>query len=1063
MADPITPLAQAIAGRYEILRPIGEGAFATVFLATDLRHGRRVAIKVLRVDPASDRGELRFLREIRLLAQLQHPNILPLYDSGHVGNLLYYVMPYVAGETLRERLGKQRRLPVQEVVEIGRELAEALAHAHAAGVVHRDVKPENILLSGGRPLLADFGVARVTPQEPHLTRTGDASPGTPAYMSPEQLAGQHEVDGRADVYALGCVLYELVTGSHPFAGPGGYVRRFAESPPSIADKCPEAPAALADALRRALATLPDERFASAHEFSRALDAAQDELRGVAPASGRKAPRRRRRRETSPRPPAGAAPVRRAAPVAPISNSFVGRDAEVATLTELLREARVVTLVGPGGIGKTRLAQQVAALIGPRFRHGVHFVPLGAVASADLIWAAAGEAIGIGGTDHRDARTRLLAALRRRHCLLVLDAYEHLVGAASVVNTILERTPRTQLLVTSRERLNVSAEMVVQLGGLPAPGRAEAPDPSRHAALRLFADRARCVRTDFALTPENATTVGRICSLVDGFPLAVELAASMLTVLDVEEVASELTKGFDILATTLRDVPPRHRSLRVVFDQSWSLLSPTEREALMALAVFEESFSREAASHVAGATLTTIRALADKSLLQPLGAGRYRLHDLVRQNARERMRESGRAREWEDAHTRYFAEFVRARVPRLGSGEERVAADELAQEIAELRAGWRRAVRTDDESLVWDYLEGMFLLYRLRSWFREGIAELEPTLDLSRRTRTTARVLARYGVFLIRVGEFERGRNAHRRSIEILRALGDDREMLTSLVSLGEVALTLGKWGAAERLMRRGVRTAEEKGDPHGLATALTDLANTLLPRGRLDEAERLLRRSIELLEPGGETTALAIALTCLGVVLADRGELSQARGVLLRALDVGRVTGSERIIGAELLNLGMVAHLSGDQESAKAPLDEALQRLRAVGVEDGAIVALQWSGEVEAALGRLEAAMARYREALRSAMRCGADRRVMSLLVSVAALFARRGDGERALDVLEFVRTQRATEAGERARAESLLAELLIGRSLAPRVLTPGETLHSVVRWVLEELTPRPIAGRGGS
>src|SRR5882672_1930731 len=194
--DPIAALRDALRGHYEFEREIGQGAYATVYLAQDLKHERKVAIKVLHADPTSEVGEIRFIREIRVLARLQHPNILPLHDSGHVEALLYYVMPYVDGETLRDRIDRDRRLSTEDAVCIAQEVADALFYAHGQGIIHRDIKPENILLSGGHAVVADFGIARAIEFAGvrQLTRTGIGSPGTPAYMAPEQLLGDRGID-----------------------------------------------------------------------------------------------------------------------------------------------------------------------------------------------------------------------------------------------------------------------------------------------------------------------------------------------------------------------------------------------------------------------------------------------------------------------------------------------------------------------------------------------------------------------------------------------------------------------------------------------------------------------------------------------------------------------------------------------------------------------------------------------------------------------------------------------------------------------------------------------------
>jgi eukaryotic-like serine/threonine-protein kinase len=217
---PLDRLASALGDRYALERQVGEGGMATVYLARDLKHERKVAIKVLRPELSVSLGADRFLREIRVAANLQHPNILGLYDSGECESLLYYVMPFVEGESLRDRLNKEQQLPIHDSLQIVREAADALQYAHERGIVHRDIKPENILLLGGHALVADFGIARAVTQAggDKLTQTGMAV-GTPAYMSPEQSLGSDHVDARSDVYSLGCVLYEILIGQPPFTGP----------------------------------------------------------------------------------------------------------------------------------------------------------------------------------------------------------------------------------------------------------------------------------------------------------------------------------------------------------------------------------------------------------------------------------------------------------------------------------------------------------------------------------------------------------------------------------------------------------------------------------------------------------------------------------------------------------------------------------------------------------------------------------------------------------------------------------------------------------------------------
>ena len=263
--------------QYVIERELGRGATSTVYLARDSKHDRLVALKLLRPEVTASLGADRFLREIRLLAGLQHPHILPLYDSGEVDGALYYVMAYVEGESLRDRLKREGRLPVGDAVTIAREVAGALGYAHMHNVVHRDIKPENILLASGEPMLADFGIARaISRASGEYRRTTDAGIvlGTPAYMSPEQASAEPVIDGRTDIYALGCVLYEMLAGVPPFTGPtpqAVIARRFLETPPRIDAVRADVSPGLEQVVRRALAPAPGERYQSAQEMESALE------------------------------------------------------------------------------------------------------------------------------------------------------------------------------------------------------------------------------------------------------------------------------------------------------------------------------------------------------------------------------------------------------------------------------------------------------------------------------------------------------------------------------------------------------------------------------------------------------------------------------------------------------------------------------------------------------------------------------------------------------------------------------------------------------------------------
>src|SRR5512138_1291958 len=296
----VARLASALSDRYRIERELGAGGMATVYLAEDVRHRRKVALKLLHPELSAVLGPDRFLKEIELTASLQHPHILPLFDSGSAGGQLYYVMPFVEGETLRSRLERERQLPIAETVRIASEVADALQYAHGRGVVHRDIKPENILLQGGHALVADFGISLAVQQAggQRMTQTG-LSLGTPQYMSPEQAMGEKTIDARTDIYALGAVAYEMLAGDPPFIGSSVQAivaKVLAGRPTPLHTLRDTIPPGVEQAVLRALAKLPADRFATVEAFAAALGNTTEVAPSAALAGGGRPARRSRVRD-----------------------------------------------------------------------------------------------------------------------------------------------------------------------------------------------------------------------------------------------------------------------------------------------------------------------------------------------------------------------------------------------------------------------------------------------------------------------------------------------------------------------------------------------------------------------------------------------------------------------------------------------------------------------------------------------------------------------------------------------------------------------------------------------
>lgn len=411
--------------------------------------------------------------------------------------------------------------------------------------------------------------------------------------------------------------------------------------------------------------------------------------------------------------------------------FIGRQRELADLAALLAqpEARLLTILAPGGMGKTRLALAVAEGQLAKYRNGVFFVPLAPLTVASDMVTTIAEAIGFEFHGETPPTKQLVDYLKDRSVLLVLDNFEHLLGGASLVADILRDTSNTRMLATSRERLNLSGETVYSLSGLDFPTWETPEDALEYDAVQLFMQSAARARADFVLLPGELAYLARICRLTGGMPLGIELAAGWVDLLSLEKIAVEIQRGLDILETEHRDVPERHRSVLATFNYTWERLEPALQDIFIKLSVFRGGFTLEAAEAVAGANLRHLRKLANKSLIQPLPNNRYEVHELLRQYGMGKLKASGELAVIQAKHIAFFADFLYQRTPDIKGRRQIEGLNEIEADFDNIRYAWENAIQQSNCKLLDHMVEGLILFCEMRSRVQEGITLLGSALAL----------------------------------------------------------------------------------------------------------------------------------------------------------------------------------------------------------------------------------------------------------------------------------------------------------------------------------------------
>ncbi|MGD2115332.1 MAG: tetratricopeptide repeat protein [Acidobacteriota bacterium] len=942
------------AGPYRVVREVGRGGMGVVYEAWDERLRRPLALKFLPASLHADaEARARFLDEARAASALEHPAICTIYDLGETDDGRQFIaMAYYRGRTLEDRL-RDGPVPVARAIDWALQVADGLGRAHEAGIVHRDVKPSNLLvIEGGEGLgekdrvkILDFGVAKL---EGAATATVPGSRlGTPAYMAPEQARGE-QVDGRADLFSLGAVLYEMVTGRRALTGatPGeGPEGAGAEAPPPLHGLRPDAPEALEDVVRFCLAPDRDARYASAAELVRDLTAVRD---GAAPSL----------------------PARAAAPATPelpaALTRFVGREREVEEVLDALDHTRLLTLTGPGGTGKTRLAVEAASVAAERFPDSVRFVSLAALRDPAALAAALCAGLGVAETPTRAPIEALQRTFGARRCLLVLDNLEQVVEAAPVLADLLARCPGLKLLVTSRVLLRVSGERVLPVPplGLPAdPAAATVEDLERAPATALFLDRARAARADFTVTDEDAPDVARICRRLDGLPLAIELAAARVRHFSPESLLSRLGRRLEVLGGGPRDTPVRHQTLREAVLWSYELLEPWERTLFRRLGTFAEGFTLasaetlldEEAAEIAGTggepvtrgdLLDGLAALLDHSLIHRPARSRtrsssgggapdhYAMLDTLRELAFERLEKAGERDRVARAHARTFLKLAEDAAEHLTGPEQARWVDRLVAEHGNLEAALDRAEQARWVETALRLGAALWRFWLMRGDLRRGRDRLERLVSLADAARPAsgngepdgplARVLQGLGTLLSNLGDNESAVGHLERSLELFRRLGDRRGLASQLNNLGWVADEISDLERARELSEEALKVNRDLGDLRGQALALNNLGWAGLYGGDYETAHDRLERSLELRRRVGDRRGEAFALTNLAWAEQCLGRLDRASDLLEEAARIFEDLDDRLVPGWTMVISAVVARGRGDHEEVVRTLREAI-------------------------------------------------------------------------------------------------------------------------------------------
>lgn len=762
--------------------------------------------------------------------------------------------------------------------------------------------------------------------------------------------------------------------------------------------------------------------------------------------------------------------------------IIGRDAEREAALQLLYSygKRLVTIVGPGGIGKTSLALRIATDLGsgddPSFADGAAVVLLVSLTAARDVPLAIVEALDIQPQSNQAPIDTLLAALRDRSLLLVLDNCEQLLGPgegellAALIQRILAEAPGVRLLVTSRERLRLRDEHVLELGGLTLPPPGTGPHIERSAAVQLFVERAQRADPAFALQAGNRLAVAHICRQLEGSPLAIELAAAWVRVLTPQEIADALDRSLDLLTSTNRDTPTRHRSMRAALDHSWQLLSEDEQLVLAGLAIFPDGCDRVAAEAILGAShtsmplLTLLAALIDKSLLRhevSAGSTRYTLHALVRQYAAEQLAADHEAyAATATRHSHYYAGLLQRAVSGRTGAVQTLERKRLTHEIDNLRAAWMWATSSGDLATLRSMVRGVWVLYEANGWILEGAALFDETAEALQSSPHAAGLrsylLVLQATFLGRAGRLNEVQPLIDEGMALAREHPADVDLADLSFGLGMIELTRGRITPAAALLTRAAANAQASSDHFVEIWAQLFAGMIARFQGDYATAEALYRHCLAISRQDGFVRGEAAALTYLADLARIQSQYATAVGQLSESLRIAGSNNDRWALALALAIRGGLAIDQGEPDEGHYLLSESAAIVRELSGEHwllGAI--LCYLGEAALMRGAPREAQRHYAEVL-SLVQAGTGILEGDLVYGLAQLYAHSADDQTARQLLLALDQTNAEQhilrkgARLRERIESRLPDT---ERIAPEQIPP------LLPW-LEELCARPLSER---